>query len=334
MTIPYTITDLTATVYLDGEPFTVDRTTNTFKRLVEALNISHPALQESEVRRALASYAVEMETVKHENKGRVTVTRRGVTYNGSPVNDSLTRRILDISAAGLPVDPWIAFTENLYSNPAPHAREEMYDWLEKADLPITDDGCFLAYKRVTKEFKDLHTRTFDNSPGKVVTMPGGRPAVDPIRDNHCSTGLHFCSKDYLPHFGSDYGDTVVLLKINPADVVSIPSDYDNTKGRTWRYEVLSVVEDYATKEWAPVVADNGGEWYRKDPFGNLIQADPYSIDESGDLVWDEGDTVCSTGIYPYDCPRYKGGMPVVYPDRIGDAIVIYSDGGYDFQDEV
>jgi hypothetical protein len=29
-----------------------------------------------------------------------------------------------------------------------------------------------------------------------------------------------------------------LVKIDPADVVSIPSDYDNAKGRAWRYEVM------------------------------------------------------------------------------------------------
>jgi hypothetical protein len=30
----------------------------------------------------------------------------------------------------------------------------------------------------------------------------------------------------------------MILKINPRDVVSIPSDYNNSKGRTCRYEVI------------------------------------------------------------------------------------------------
>ena len=30
----------------------------------------------------------------------------------------------------------------------------------------------------------------------------------------------------------------MILKINPADVVSIPADYNATKGRACRYEVL------------------------------------------------------------------------------------------------
>ena len=34
------------------------------------------------------------------------------------------------------------------------------------------------------------------------------------------------------------GDRMVAVKINPADVVSVPSDYGNQKLRTCRYEVM------------------------------------------------------------------------------------------------
>jgi acyl carrier protein len=33
----------------------------------------------------------------------------------------------------------------------------------------------------------------------------------------------------------------MLVNINPADVVSIPADYKNTKGRCWRYEVVDEI---------------------------------------------------------------------------------------------
>jgi hypothetical protein len=331
MSIPFTITDLTATVYLDGEPFVVDRTTRTFKLLVEALK--QEPVDTEKVSTILAGYGAELAVMKQENKGRVEITRRAVLFNGAPVNEALTRRILDISEVGLPVDPWIAFVENLYSNPAEHARNELYLWLEKADLPLTEDGCFLAYKRVSSTFKDLHTGTFDNSPGTVVTMPGGRPAVDPIRDNVCSRGLHFCSKEYLPHFGSTYGDKVVLVKINPADVVSIPSDYDNTKGRTWRYEVVREIEDYDTREWAPIVADDGEEWYRKDPFGNLIKADPYAVEE--DAVLEDKYGTYTLGIYPESVREILPNARLLYPDRVGDVVRIYTDEmGWDFDADV
>ena len=75
----------------------------------------------------------------------------------------------------------------------------------------------------------------------------------------CSYGLHFCSEGYLRHFG---GDRVVILKINPRDVVSIPTDYNNTKGRCCRYEVIGEVgvnpED--EKEFTQPVQENANSF--------------------------------------------------------------------------
>jgi hypothetical protein len=65
-----------------------------------------------------------------------------------------------------------------------------------------------------------------------------RNKVDDNQNNTCSYGLHFCSEGYLKHFG---GARTVIVKINPRDVVSIPNDYNQTKGRTCRYEVIGEV---------------------------------------------------------------------------------------------
>jgi hypothetical protein len=108
--------------------------------------------------------------------------------------------------------------------------------LEKNNLPITPDGYFLAYKKVRANYLDVHSGTMDNSPGRVVEMP--RNKVDDNQNNTCSHGLHFCSEGYLKHFG---GERTVIVKINPADVVSIPNDYNQTKGRACRYEVIGEV---------------------------------------------------------------------------------------------
>ena len=62
-----------------------------------------------------------------------------------------------------------------------------------------------------------------------------RNQVDDDQNQTCSTGLHFCSQEYLNHFG---GARTVIVKINPRDVVSIPNDYNNSKGRACRYEVI------------------------------------------------------------------------------------------------
>jgi hypothetical protein len=131
----------------------------------------------------------------------------------------------------------VKFTENLLENPSRRAVTELYLFLEKGNLPITSDGHFLAYKKVRDDYLDVYSGTIDNSVGQVVEMERNR--VDDDKNNTCSYGLHFCSKDYLQSFS---GDRIVILKINPRDVVSIPTDYAFTKGRTCRYEVIGEVE--------------------------------------------------------------------------------------------
>jgi hypothetical protein len=134
---------------------------------------------------------------------------------------------------GFPIEPLVLFMENLMTNPSHRAVNELYGFLENNNLPITPDGHFLAYKKVSEDYKDVYSGTFDNSVGKVCEME--RNQVDDDKDRTCSVGLHFCSQEYLNHFG---GERTMILKINPRDVVSIPSDYHNSKGRCSRYEVI------------------------------------------------------------------------------------------------
>ncbi len=186
----------------------------------------------------MLSQPVELVKQSIEGIEKVAVESGFVTYDGVPLHNTLAQRMLDMHNDGFDIAPMALFLENLMSNPSYRAVNELYDFLECSDLPITEDGHFLAYKRVRDDFKDIHSGKIDNSPGVVVKMP--RNAVNENKDITCSDGLHFCSRDYLPHYGAwgNNSNTVVMIKINPADVVSIPSDYDNAKGRCCRYYVV------------------------------------------------------------------------------------------------
>jgi hypothetical protein len=70
-----------------------------------------------------------------------------------------------------------------------------------------------------------------------------RNEVDDNRSNLCSDGLHFCSFSYLGHFGSGAGNRVLIVKVDPADVVSIPADYNDAKARACRMEVIGEIEE-------------------------------------------------------------------------------------------
>lgn len=168
----------------------------------------------------------------------VTLTGDTLYYKGTPVSGLLGERIVEMSRKGLTVAPLIAFLENLQENPSSRAVEELYGFLESSKLPITDDGHFLAYKSVRQDYMDHHSGSIDNSVGQVITMP--RNKVNEDKDQTCSYGLHFAAHEYAVDFGSS--GRMMVMKINPRDVVSIPSDYNNQKGRCCKYEVVEEVE--------------------------------------------------------------------------------------------
>jgi len=170
--------------------------------------------------------------------GNVAIQGEDFFWKGEPFNNALSARMIEMFQEGFPIEPMILFMENLMSNPSKRAVAELYGFMEKGKLPITPDGCFLAYKKVKKDYFDIHSGTMDNSVGNVLEME--RNTVDDDKANTCSTGLHFCSLDYLTNFG-DSTSRVMVLKINPRDVVSIPADYNATKGRTCRYEVIDEI---------------------------------------------------------------------------------------------
>jgi uncharacterized protein YpiB (UPF0302 family) len=166
-----------------------------------------------------------------------------VYYKGKIVRSVLAQRIISMAREGFEAAPLLLFLENLMLNPSNRAVEELYGFLEASSLPITDDGCFLAYKSVRQDYMDHHSGTMDNSVGSVVSME--RNKVDEDKDRTCSYGLHFAAHEYAAGFGSS--GRMVVLKINPRDVVAIPSDYANQKGRCASYEVIEEVDRSDTK---------------------------------------------------------------------------------------
>lgn len=171
------------------------------------------------------------------SEGKVSILDDVVCYNGVPVHNALATRILKMFNEGFPIKHFCKFMENLELNPSYRARTELYGFLEACNLPITDDGCFLAYKKIRSDWTDTRTGTFDNSIGSTPSMP--RRNVNENPNDTCSVGLHVCSYSYLEYFG---GQRIISVKVNPADVVSVPIDYNNAKMRTCKYEVLKELD--------------------------------------------------------------------------------------------
>lgn len=222
------------TVLVNGRAFNIGNNHTNFKKVLEELRGNKDP-------QVLIDLMDIPAYVSKTTGGKIYV-KDGKVFNGSKeIHGVLVSRILKMLEEGFDVNPMLIFLENLLKNTSKTAIDELYLFLEANNLAITSDGHFLAYKRVRKDFKDIFSGKFDNSVGQILEMPRGE--VDDRRENTCSAGFHFCSLKYLESFGSK-DEPVMILKINPADVVSIPSDYENTKGRTCRYEVVSQYSGY------------------------------------------------------------------------------------------
>jgi hypothetical protein len=230
--IPYLIQGKNIIMVVDGRSHTISQETHiAYERIVEALKA-----EDWDALRGLVDLRA---TIADYSQGNVTIEGEHVLWNGIPFHNAVATRMIEMFKEGFSIKPMVYFMENLMNNSSQRSIDQLYGFLEKNSLPITEDGYFLAYKKVNDNYTDIHTGKIDNSVGQIVEM--NRDLVDDNPDSHCSTGLHFCSEEYLRDFGGS-GNPVMILKISPADVVSIPSDANGAKGRCCAYEVVAQVQ--------------------------------------------------------------------------------------------
>lgn len=231
-------TNESLTVLKNGKPYTVTKAMPTWTQAVEAYKKGdwQKLLELIEVKTAVISFLrkpFEFNKITEE-----------ITINGEAVPDVLQQRLLSFMKDNLPIEPLLRFVENLFKNPSNRAVNELYRFLEYNNMPITPDGCFIAYKKVKSNLTDNHTGSFDNTPGKIVSVPRNR--VDEDSNRTCSHGLHVASYEYAKNFLS--GGILLLVKVNPKDVVAVPQDYNNAKMRVCEYLSVEVAERNLTGE--------------------------------------------------------------------------------------
>lgn len=150
-------------------------------------------------------------------------------------------RVLDAFTNDGDVDALDKFLAKVESNQySDIAATDLFEFLSVNGHPLTTDGDFLAFKTVRKDLYDNHSGTVYHEVGSIIALDPSE--VDFNRNQTCSRGLHFCSRDYLPQYGGFFGSkdgALLILKINPADVAAFPKDYANAKGRAVQYQVLA-----------------------------------------------------------------------------------------------
>lgn len=172
-----------------------------------------------------------------------------------PAPKILSDRIVKFAKEDLPVEPLINFWTKLRACPDQDVIAQLYGFLEHNNIPLTADGCFVGYKSVSKATDgtlwDTYTfnrdgredcGTYRNNVGDTPEMDRDQVVKDPNRT--CEQGLHVAAHNYAQnHYGFGSNKVVVHVKVDPADVVSVPTDYNGEKMRVCKYEVIAVADD-------------------------------------------------------------------------------------------
>lgn len=236
-------------IYGNGDTATIPETHGRFDELVSLLLSGAEDGEVSELVDLMLAVSKKLEQLSE----RVSIKGRTILFDGDPLRGELADVLVDLHEAGNAesLRPVVNFLEKASTNPSRKSVDDLYRWITNGDLIIHEDGDFLAYKGT----KDIDGKRYSisegtafvngeeitghipNPDGAVVTMP--RSDVNDNEGIACSTGLHAGTANYA--FGFAYNDTI-LVKINPRDVVSVPTDSSDQKLRVCRYVVQEVVE--------------------------------------------------------------------------------------------
>lgn len=179
---------------------------------------------------------------------RVAFDGSNILFDGDVVADAIAEHILRIVKEGGNPDSYkalVAFMEKLYTNPSESSRNSLYDFIVRHNITIDPDGDFYAYKGVKADLGSVWegfgivdgvsmNGSLPNKPGSILEIP--RSKVNADNAIGCGTGLHAGTYAYAEGWARG---VLLLVKINPRDVVSVPSCSSYQKLRTCRYKVIS-----------------------------------------------------------------------------------------------
>jgi hypothetical protein len=172
--------------------------------------------------------------------------RNGILYiKDEPVPSMLGTHILEFYHGGFDISNLLNFWESLRKNTDQVIREDLFEYLKKEGITILPDGSFLSYRTVNEDFKDIWTKTVDNSIGTVVSMD--REKVNANRNNSAGAGLHIATIKKAISFGNwtiDNDVRLLAVKVRPEDViVGINLQSDEAYIRCCEYKVLTEIKD-------------------------------------------------------------------------------------------
>ena len=252
----FILTENSLTVSLEGKTYTINSGHPSWRQAIESLKRKdYQSLKDLiSVKKAFSAFTGD----------KVKVIDNQVFFNGEPIHNYLSEKILSFMEKGLPHESLIKFLERLMANPSRRAINELYAFLSHKNLPITDAGTFLAYKSVRSDYTDHYSGNFNNSIGNTLEMTRNNVCDD--HNQGCSVGFHAGSLQYASSFGGRES-VLLIVEIDPADVVSVPSDCECQKLRTCKYKVVAKYDgplpEHYTKDAQSAYDPQGDSDYEK-----------------------------------------------------------------------
>ena len=237
------------TVTLNGQPHLFDPSHPHYTSLIQCV---HAGDADEFVN--LLNTGLQVENWSH---GDFEFAEGILLFEGEQVAKDPTNRIVECMQQGFPHEFMLNYLTNLYDNVSERAVQESYKWSSHKGLPITEDGMLVGYKGVRTyagetiqgkngeikegDLVDIYTgSSFRNNVGDTASMK--RRQVCDDHTQGCDSGLHVGTYDYACNWAGNTG-VVVLVKFNPKDIVSVPSDCNCEKMRVSSYEVISVARE-------------------------------------------------------------------------------------------
>lgn len=171
--------------------------------------------------------------------------------HGDPVEEVVLAAAIRLTNSDADLAPLGAFLRRLERNPSAASRSQLFGWLKSGGFTLTTDGLIVGYKSVRADGRSAHAGrepvTVQAQDGSVETVVGhvpypvgatvwmARDLVNEDRNSACSVGLHVGTFGYAQSFS----EQMLVVLVDPADVVSVPTDSRAQKMRVCRLYVAA-----------------------------------------------------------------------------------------------
>lgn len=284
--LPFTISNQSLTFYIKGRPFSLVRDHGSYAAVREHL-LAPDAPHDPEWLHSMVDVRAAL---MRESQGRIVFDGDDIVFRGKPLHNVWVDKILDFRNAGETYSPIWNALDRLVHNPIPAAIERLPIFLERTKLGFLPDGRFIAFKGVNANYEsaraNLDGTRFTHQIGDKPRM--AREDVDADPNQTCSHGLHVGAPGYVrDHYnGGKYA--LVLVAVDPVDVVAVPTDYDGEKMRVCGYEVIDHLDqDYSDELLGKL--RNTVTGYTPEPVEPEIE--PEDEDEDDVVVYQPGEVV-------------------------------------------